>query len=153
MGAMLDNAELLVAKRELARVYRSAAGQAGTKFLKGLRDDKKILGVKCKVCNKTFVPPTSTCVKCFSKLDEWVELSNKGTVISFTVVYHQEPHYVVRTPFVYAIIQLDEADTGLTHILSEIDDFNKLKIGMRVEAVLKAERKGHILDISHFRPI
>ena len=153
MSPMLDNVELLVAKRDMRRVYRSAAGQAGTRFLKALRDDKKILGVRCKECNEVFIPPTSTCVKCFSRLDEWVELGSQGTVLSFTVVHSHEDYQPVQTPFVYAIIQLEGADTGLTHILGEIDDLEKIEIGMRVEAVFKAERNGHILDIEYFRPV
>ncbi|MDY7036672.1 MAG: Zn-ribbon domain-containing OB-fold protein [Thermodesulfobacteriota bacterium] len=153
MSPMLDDVELLVAKRDMRRVYRSAAGRAGTRFLKSLKDDKKILGVKCKVCDEVFVPPTSTCVKCFSRLDEWVELSGLGTVHSFTVVHSQEPYQPVQIPFVYAIIRLEGADTGLTHILGEIDDLDKIEIGMQVEAVFKTERNGHILDIEYFRPV
>ena len=152
MSPMLKNVESLVGERELARLWRAAAGQSGTKFLKELRDNKKILGVRCDVCNRVYVPPTSTCVKCFSKLDEWVELGNKGTVLTYTIVYGEEPCYIAQPPFVYGIIQLDGADTGLVHLLGEID-FEKLKIGMRVEAVFNEDRTGHPLDIKYFKPL
>jgi hypothetical protein len=53
---------------------------------------------------------------------------------------------------VIAVIKLDGADTGFTHLLGEVDE-KKLKIGLKVEPVFARERKGHILDIRYFKPI
>jgi uncharacterized OB-fold protein len=50
------------------------------------------------------------------------------------------------------VIKLDGADTGLTHIIGEADP-SEVKIGMRVEAVLKENREGNILDIKYFKPL
>jgi uncharacterized OB-fold protein len=52
------------------------------------------------------------------------------------------------------LIKLDGADTGLLHFLGEIE-LDKIKVGMRVEAVLKKkeERGGYITDIAYFKPM
>ena len=62
------------------------------------------------------------------------------------------PSHTMATPFIYGIILLDGADTGLTHFLGEVDP-EDMRIGMRVEAVFQEEREGSILDIKYFRPI
>ena len=132
--------------------YRYSAGTLGTRFLTELRDNQKIMGMRCSQCNQVYVPPRLTCFRCFSQLDEWVEVSGKGTVESYTVVNYPEPIHPMRAPFAYAIIKLDGADSGLNHVLGEVD-LNKISIGMRVEAVFAEQRKGSILDIKYFKPI
>lgn len=132
--------------------YKYAVGATGSKFLTELRDNKRLLGIKCPECNRVYMPPRSTCGYCFSTLNDWVEVSPQGTVTSYTVAYYSEPVQPYQPPCVYALIQLDGADTGLPHIVGEVD-FEKLKIGMRVEAVFKDKREGTILDIKYFKPI
>jgi len=52
----------------------------------------------------------------------------------------------------YGIIRLDGSTTGLVHLLGEVDPA-ALHPGLRVEPVFRDQRTGHILDISHFRPV
>jgi len=66
-------------------------------------------------------------------------------------VYESQPTHITASPFVFGTIKLDGADTGIIHLLGEID-FEKIRIGMRVKAVFNEERKGDIRDIKYFRP-
>jgi uncharacterized OB-fold protein len=82
-----------------------------------------------------------------------VEVSDKGTVISFTEVFYKEPvQPPIAAPFVYGIIQLDGADTGMVHFIGGVNP-QDIKIGMRVQAVFKDKREGSILDIDYFKPV
>lgn len=132
--------------------YRYAAGATASKFFIELRDNKRIMGTKCAQCSRVYVPPRSTCVRCFNKLDEWVELDGRGTVESYTVVYYSLPVHPLQPPFAYGIILLDGADTCLTHFLGEFEP-EELRIGMRVAPVFKELRNGNILDIRYFKPL
>ena len=132
--------------------YEYAAGQAGSRFFVELRDSKRIEGTRCAACKRVYVPPRTTCGVCFDELDEWVSLEPKGTLTSYTVVHYALPVHPVEAPFAYGIIQLDGADTGLTHIIGEVD-LGEIRIGMRVEAVFNDDRHGNILDIKYFRPL
>jgi hypothetical protein len=85
-------------------------------------------------------------------MDQWVEVSNEGILMSYTMVYQSEPSYPIKTPFAYGIIKLDGADTGFAHIIGEVNP-KDLKIGIRVKAVFKDKRVGSILDISYFKPV
>ncbi len=128
-----------------------STGATGTRFLKEIRDNKKIMGLKCPGCSKVHVPPRLHCPTCFVKMTEWVELSGKGSLTSYTVVRYQEPYMPKEPPYAYGVIQMDGADTGLAHFLGEVD-LDKIKIGMRLEPVFKEEREGSILDIDYFKP-
>ena len=132
--------------------YKYFVGIQASQFFSELRDNKKIMGVKCPQCNVVYMPPRSVCGKCFSKLDEWVELGGKGTVTSYTVVDYTEPMHPIKAPFAYGIIQMDGSDTGITHFLGEVE-LDKITIGMKVEPVFAEERKGNMLDIKYFRPL
>lgn len=132
--------------------YTRYAGRTGSRFLIELRDNKKIMGTKCPVCGRVYVPARSLCYVCFKPMDQWVEVSHEGTLMSYTMVYQSEPSHPVKTPFAYGIIKLDGADTGFAHIIGEVNP-KDLKIGMKVKAVFKDKRVGSILDISHFKPV
>ena len=128
------------------------AGTVGTRVLAELRDKKRILGMRCPTCNRVYVPARSTCHECFEQIDEWVHVSDKGTLQTYTVVYEPNVAQPVEAPIVYGIIQLDGADNGFLHMLGGVDVEN-LCIGMRVQAVFKEERTGSVLDIRYFKPL
>ncbi len=128
------------------------AGALGTKVLVDLRDRKKITGMRCPTCNRVYVPARSTCKDCFGQLDELVEVSDKGTVLTYTVVNEPNACQPVEPPLIYGIVQLDGADNGFVHMLGGVEA-ERLRVGMRVQAVFDEERKGSILDIKYFKPL
>ena len=131
-----------------------SAGAVGSRFLIELRDNKKIMGTRCPTCNLVYVPARSACRDCFGELSEWVEVSQKGTLLTYTVTYQSNPIQPVEVPIAYGIVQLDGADTGLVHMLGEVDPA-QLKVGMKVKAVFKVkkERVASMLDIKYFKPV
>ena len=129
-----------------------SAGAVGSRFLIELRDKKRIMGMRCPTCNRVYVPARSICKDCFEQLDEWVEISDKGTVLTYATDYETKSIQPTGAPIVYGIIKLDGADTGFVHMLGEVDP-EKLRVGMRVQAVFQKEREGSILDIKYFKPI
>jgi uncharacterized OB-fold protein len=129
-----------------------SAGAVGSRFLIELRDKKRIMGTRCPTCNRVYVPARSVCKDCFGQLDEWVEVSDKGTLLTYTVCHQSNPVQPVEPPIVYGIVQLDGADSGIVHMLGEVD-FEQLRIGMRVQAVFKEKREASILDIKYFKPL
>jgi uncharacterized OB-fold protein len=130
------------------------AGRIGSLFYAALRDDKKILGITCRKCNRVYWPPRQTCGPCFYNMAEsdMMEIGPQGILEAFTLVTYSEPVHPRRAPFIYGIIRLDGADTGMAHFVDEVD-FERLEIGMRMQPVFEEERKGTILDIRHFKPV
>jgi uncharacterized protein len=128
------------------------AGKMGSLFYATLRDKKKILGSYCPKCNRVFWPPRSVCTFCFSALDKTLEIGPYGTVETFTMVSYPEPVHPRSAPFIYAVIKLDGADTGITHFLDEVEG-ESVYIGMRVQPVFAENPRGNILDIRYFKPL
>jgi len=128
------------------------AGALGTQLFSKLRDQKKIMGMRCPSCKKVFVLARSICRDCFVKMDEMVEVSDQGSVLTYTVCSQPNPIQPSKAPITYAVIQLDGADNGLVHMLGDVSP-ESIRIGMRVQAVFKEERTGNILDIAYFKPV
>jgi uncharacterized OB-fold protein len=129
-----------------------SAGAVGSRFLIELRDNKRIMGIRCPTCNRVYVPARSVCKDCFSQLNEWIEVSGKGTLLTYTVCHQPNRVQPTEPPLVYGIIQLDGADNGFVHMLGEVAP-EQLRIGMRVQAVFKEKREASILDIKYFKPL
>ena len=145
--------DAFVVEGKMALPYQYFAGATGSKFIVALRDERKILGVRCDTCDKTFVPPRQTCERCFSNLtDRWVEVAPTGEVTGFTVIRYAEPYQPKAPPYVLALVKLDGADTPIAHLL-ECGQIEDARVGMRVRAVFSEEPKDNILAISHFEPI
>ncbi|MBW2218473.1 MAG: Zn-ribbon domain-containing OB-fold protein [Deltaproteobacteria bacterium] len=148
-----DTSDCYTIDGKLALPYSYFAGRVGSKFITTLRDEKKIMGVRCKTCWKVFVPPRQTCEKCMEDIrDKWVDLGNSGELVNYTVVRYNDGHLPRKAPFVLAMIKLDGADTPIVHILEGIG-FEKIEIGMKVKAVFAEETTNTILDIDHFEPV
>ena len=152
MSNEIEKTEFLKGERFLPQVYDYYAGRAGGEFLKQLRDNAKIIGLRCPECDRVYVPPRATCIHCFKDLKDFVEVSDEGTLVTYTVINSPKEYYPAETPFVYGIIRLDGATTGLVHMLGEAD-LQELKEGLRVKAVFKEERTASILDINYFKPL
>lgn len=149
MPSWLEDVEGLTFKGQISVPYTWWVGEVGSRFLIALRDEKKILGTRCTSCGKVYVPPRKNCGRCFVDMDEWVEVGHEGVVSAYTIVHFEYPLQPAKPPFAYAIIKLEGADVGLVHIIRE--DLDRLRNGVRVCAVFKQERTGHILDIDSFK--
>lgn len=150
---VIDKGGELIQKGRIKVPYTWAAGEVASKFLVGLRDEKKIYGIRCSKCGMVFVPPKKLCTHCFIQMSEWREVSDKGVLETFTVVHYSEPStHPMKPPFAYGIIKLGGADTGLVHLIGEAN-LTSLKEGMEMKAVFREERQGSYLDIKYFKPI
>jgi uncharacterized OB-fold protein len=133
---------------------RYTAGIAGERFFRAIKEEGRFLGTHCEACDLIYVPATMFCERCFAELDEWIEVPNRGTIFTYTVLYRDLDEKPLDPPAILAYVKLDGSDGGLVHYIGETEK-NLLYIGMEVEAVFKdvAEREGSILDVQYFRPV
>ena len=153
----MDEKELLIVESgDITQPFNYAIGLHGSKFFKELKENKKIMAIKCDKCGTVYIPPRKVCGPCFREMTEWVEVGPKGEIGTFTILRYAfidpETGEQKPVPYGYGFIKLDGADTLFQHYI-DIDDESKVKIGARVEAVFAEERKGTIKDIQSFRII
>jgi len=133
--------------------YRYAAGDYRARYLRALKD-KKILGSRCSVTGRVFVPPLVSSPESFAPSEpELVEVSDKGVVTTFCVVNIPVIGRELELPYVAASVALDGADISIFSLVQECPPAD-VRMGMRVEAVWKpdGERRGDHEDIAYFRP-
>lgn len=152
MSDLLKNIEPMVYESRINVPYHWWAGDTASTFLTALRDEKKIMGMSCQKCSRVYIPPRRVCPICFSENSEWVTLSDKGTVRSFTVARRNLRALPKEPPIIFGLIQLDGADTALLHFIDGIEP-EKVTIGMRVAAQFAENRVGSIRDIDYFKPV
>lgn len=121
--------------------FTYAAGEGGSRFLRALREEARMVGTRCPVCHKVFCPARSFCPRCGGAIDEEVEVGPGGTLLLWTEVSGGG---------VYGLIQLDGADTAILHRL--MGSGSEWRAGVRVRARFAEKRSGSILDIERFEP-
>jgi uncharacterized protein len=102
---------------------------------------------RCDACGTLRHPPRPMCPQCNSL--EWTPhaLSGNGTVYSY-VVYHHPQMEGFETPYVVAVVDLEEGVRYLSNVVGiEPDD---VAIGMPVKAVFEEVGDGVVLPL--FRP-
>jgi hypothetical protein len=142
--------KLLSAPHVLEYAYRRSLGDVLSRFFTGLRD-RRIEGVKTR-SGRVLVPPAEYDPETGdATVDEWAEVGPGGVVKSWAWVSQPLDRHVLDHPFAFALIQLDGADTALTHAVDPGSEAN-MKTGMRVTAKWADDPVGSIRDIVAFVP-
>lgn len=148
------NIDMTSWKGKIPLNYIYTVGIAGERFFREIKDNAKFVGTKCDKCNVIYVPPKIYCERCFSRLENYIDVGTKGTIHTFTILHKNLDGTKKEEPTIIAMVKIDGIDGGLVHQIGEAET-NEVKIGMPVEAVFKSkeEREGSILDIKYFKPI
>jgi uncharacterized protein len=125
--------------------YEHTASPGESAYLRGLADHR-LLGQRCGVCGRVYVPPRGTCPADGVPTREEVELPETGTVTTFCVVNVGYPGQRVTPPYVAAAVLLDGADIAFQHLVLGCEP-GEVRMGLRVRAVW-----GDSGTISHFAP-
>jgi uncharacterized protein len=124
-------------KQHIALDYVMRVSPLSRRFGQQLKEGR-IVGHKCPSCGLVYVPTRAFCPMCTVAMTDGdeVELADQGTVTSYTVLtpiqYHGQQE---REDYALASILLDGADGTVGQQRLMDVDLDKLRMGMRVEAV------------------
>jgi|SRR5690554_1306793 len=111
--------------------YQIQAGADLTNFLQKLTE-KRIVGRRSPT-GKVYVPPRGSCPVTGLPMLEEVELSDVGTVTTFSIIHMEFEGQRLPPPYAVGTVLLDGADLPLFHIIGgAVED---VRMGMRVRAV------------------
>ena len=123
--------------------YTRTVGPVVGKFLTGLRDGR-LFGIRCR--GKVICPPIEFDPESGETLaHDFVPVGPGGVVESFTWIAEPTRKHPFQTPFAFALIRLDGADTALVHAVKGRRE--AMATGMRVRAQYRAERKSAVTDV------
>lgn len=135
--------------------YAWDTGVAIGRYLEELKNGR-LIGRKCRVCERIMIPPRMFCELCFRPNDEWVYVKDTGVVNTFSICTITWDMQRLKTPQIPAVVEIDGASPGMgiLHLLGGVDA-KKVKVGMKVQAVWKQprDRVGSITDIRYWTPI
>ncbi|GHC46690.1 OB-fold nucleic acid binding domain-containing protein [Streptomyces cinnamoneus] len=141
--------ENLTAPLVVAFPFTRSLGPVQSAFLTGLRE-RTVLGVRTRD-GRVLVPPVEYDPVTAEEIRDLVEVGTTGTVTTWAwnpAPRHRQP---LRTPFAWALVRLDGADTALLHAL-DAPHARAVRTGMRVRIRWAAHREGAITDIACFEP-
>ena len=135
--------------------YQHTADDVTAHFLRTLRDEGRLVGIKCPECKRTLAPPRPICDEDFCRTEGWVDVEMHGTLELFTIMYLAIDG-LPEPPYVLAYVKPENADTAIPGFLEGIDLSDReaalaeLRIGRAVEIELRPERVGRMTDV-YFR--
>jgi uncharacterized OB-fold protein len=88
----------------------------------------KIMGSKCKNCNRIYFPPRADC-DCMSGEPEWVELNSKCHLITYTTVHFAPASFRYDVPYILGVAQFEEGPTVFAPLSQDIKN-EEIRIGM-----------------------
>ena len=119
-------------------------------FWEGARDHKLVLQ-QCAGCGLLSAQPRVICPQCQHDIFRWNEVSGKGTIHSYTIVWQTTASgFQEEVPFVVVNVQIDEEPTCYmtTNLLVDRSEFDRLDIGLPV--IVDFEDRGEVV-VPQFR--
>jgi uncharacterized OB-fold protein/putative sterol carrier protein len=147
----IDGKKYLVSNDAMYTFYKRTKGEFSDFFL-GLRDQRKVLGCKCKKCGIVRVPPFLThCPDCNFAPTETIEIGQVGVMLSTPpITYFANSMFQRIAPYGRGRVTLEGADTALSanvYTTTGILVPGIVKKGTEVKVVFRDERIGEISDI------
>lgn len=131
--------------------YQHTLDEVQRHFFDVVRDEGRLVGIRCPVCDRVLAPPRSFCDRDFVRTAEWVDLGDEGVIELFTIVALKTPG-LPDPPYVLAYVRPDGADTALLNLLEGVDltdikaAAERIKIGARVKISFNETRTGRVDD-------
>ncbi len=129
--------------------YTRSTGPVLGRFLAGLRDGVVVGGRTSE--GTVVVPPPEYDPVTHAQLTDFVDVSDHGTVATWTWVPEPVKGQPLDRPFAFALVTLDGADAPLLHAV-DVASASEMSTGMRVRVRWAEERTGSITDIACFEP-
>ncbi|HOI58858.1 MAG: Zn-ribbon domain-containing OB-fold protein [Methanoculleus sp.] len=106
-----------------------------SRFWRKIPQRYNLVGTQCTTCGRYFFPPRSLCPDCRRSgniVDH--QFTGEGTVVTYTVIRSASDQFDHTTPYVLAIVKLDEGPRLTTQVACLPEE---AKIGMRVKSVFR----------------
>jgi uncharacterized OB-fold protein len=104
-------------------------------FYKYLSQDKLMVG-KCLKCNKIHLPPRPLCDNCYSTQFDWTQISNKGKLLTYTVIHIAPTQFQNLAPYAIGILELDNG-LKISGIIKDVPQ-EQIKIDMTLNVASDA---------------
>ena len=102
-------------------------------FAQHLRDGH-LMASRCKKCGAASFPPRADCEACMSDAFEFLEVSGKGTLHTFTRIVAAPTGFEDVVPYTVGVVDLEEGGKALAWFGETIEE-DDIRIGMELQLV------------------
>lgn len=125
------------------------------RFWRRLKNLYNLIGTRCEKCGEFYYPPRNMCPKCRrNSITVPFKFKGLGNVLTYTIVHSSTKNNAKHTPYILAIIKLDEGPSLTSQVICDPDEVH---IGMRVKSVFRKlgeeSEKGMIYYGTKFVPL
>jgi scaffold protein (connect acetoacetyl-CoA thiolase and HMG-CoA synthase) len=92
--------------------------------------ERKLMAAKCQKCGKIHLPPRPLCDNCYSQQFDWISVSGKGKLLTYTIINIAPQQFQALTPYAVGIVQLENNLKIPSMIQGATQE--QLKIGMEL---------------------
>ncbi|MFQ5712238.1 MAG: Zn-ribbon domain-containing OB-fold protein [Candidatus Geothermarchaeales archaeon] len=89
---------------------------------------RRLMGGKCKNCGAIHIPPRVMCNRCYSTDYEWMPLSGRGRLVTYTVLHVVPQRFASLAPYAFGVVRLEEG-VNIAGMIRGVE-FGDLKVGM-----------------------
>lgn len=105
---------------------------------------------RCRPCDKAYFFPRPFCPRCSSTDVEWFTASGRGRLYSYVINQRPAPGFDDMTPYVIAVVELEEGPRMMTNIVGVEPTPEHLPVDLPVEVTW--ERQSDDITLPLFRP-
>ncbi len=106
---------------------------------------------RCRACKQAYFYPRPFCPNCSSRDVEWFTASGRGKLHTYVISHRPAYGFQDWTPYVIAIVQLDEGPRMMTNIIGVDATPESLPIDLPVEVTWDPQNDDITLPL--FRPV
>ncbi|HIC95429.1 TPA: Zn-ribbon domain-containing OB-fold protein [Candidatus Bipolaricaulota bacterium] len=108
----------------------------------------RLIGTRCPRCGAIHFPRRLIC-RCGSRELEEYKLSEKGKLLSYTVIRDTPPRgYEFQVPYIIGLVELEDGVKILTQIVDAFPE--EIQVGMPVEMVFRKVREAGVEGIIEY---
>jgi uncharacterized OB-fold protein len=104
-----------------------------SEFARHLKDGR-LMASRCRACGATAFPPRADCHACMSGDFEFVEVSGKGTLLTYTTIVAAPTGFEDLAPYVVGVVDLAEGGRALAWFGDTVPE-GQIEIGMPLQLV------------------
>ena len=125
------------------------------RFWRRLKNLYRLIGTHCENCDEYYYPPRNLCPEC-RRTGHVVpfKFNGLGEVVTYTIIHSAAKDYAKHTPYILAIIKLDEGPRLTSQVICDHEDIH---IGMKVKSAFRKlgeeSEKGMIYYGTKFVPM
>lgn len=107
----------------------------------------KVMATRCRECGRVFFPPRADCFQCLSSDMEWVEVSGRGKLVTYSKLEFAPIGFGDDLP--YAIALLDYGDYKIFGRIADDIPENEIQVGMEMVTGMNRLPNGQLNYVFH----